>query len=419
MIRNKSIDETWEDMPNLPYIGEFNSELSEDISRSASDAIVNALEDKLKNKDMEIKRFLNDNEGKLHLCVGQLRKFATSPGGLILDEYREKIWPVLANHYPSDYDYIKNSEEYDSDSDYDTVSSTLDVEFEQNYVEPDIDILRLHKDWNQVQLDVNRTLDRFPSFIDDENREKLTTELTPFIVRVLNRNKKFQYYQGFHDVCLTIVLVVGIEIGYQICKSLTKRGVFSAYLKKSFEETVLKQLELMFPIFYKRSKTIDKILRDSHSSGIFALPWSLTWLSHSLFNYQHIVLCFDLFLSSHSLMPIYLSSALVLSREDEIKKCEGDQGVIYGVLNTIPKNIRIPEIIADAQVLFDDYPPMVLKKRLLKEYIDARKSPIPKPKGPLPRYSINNWIVIGAAGLVMAYYYFMYTYTSQFSNGIF
>lgn len=353
------------------------------------------------------------------MYIEQLRKFASSPGGLILDEYREKIWPVLAKYYPSDLEYVKNSDEYESDSDYDTVSSTFNAEYDDEYIEPTIEMLQLHKDWKQVQLDVHRTLERFPPFIDEENRTKLMNELTPFIVRILSRNKKFHYYQGFHDVCLTIVLAVGLDIGYQICKSLTRKGVFSLYLKKTLEESVLKELELMFPIFYKKSKIIDRALKDSNMTCIFALSWPLTWLSHSLHKYQHIVLCFDLFLSSHSLMPIYLSSALILSREEEIRVCENDMGLLYGVLNKIPENCRIPEIIIKAQNLFDDYPPLVLRKRLMNEYLEDRKAPIPRPKKPISRNSIfDNLHVLGFVGFGSALLlYFVYQYYSSILSG--
>ncbi|CEF70801.1 TBC1 domain family member 20 [Strongyloides ratti] len=417
---NGSFDETWDEIPDLPYIGEYEPEIDIPYNQISSDAFVDALSIRLKKKCLEIKKFLQENDNNLHLHKEQLRKFAISPGGLILDEYREKIWPILARYYPSDLDYFKNDDEDDdSDLEYDTVSSTCNIECDDEYIEPTIEMLQLHKDWKQVQLDVNRTLERFPPFIDEENRKKLMKELTPFIIRILSRNKKFHYYQGFHDVCLTIVLAVGLDIGYQVCKSLTRKGVFSKYLKKTLEESVLKELELMFPIFFKRSKIIDKTLKESNMTCIFALSWPLTWLSHSLQNYKHIVLCFDFFLSSHSLMPIYLSSALILSREEEIRLCEKDMGLLYGVLNKIPKNCRIPEIIAEAQNLFDDYPPMVLRKRIMNEYLLDRKTPIPRPKKPISRDSIlNNINLLGFVGFGSALIlYFVYQYYSNVLSG--
>lgn len=56
--------------------------------------------------------------------------------------------------------------------------------------------LKGHKEWNQVELDVHRTLSRFPPNISDTHRDVLQTELIPLIVRVLSINPRFNYYQG-------------------------------------------------------------------------------------------------------------------------------------------------------------------------------------------------------------------------------
>jgi hypothetical protein len=53
-----------------------------------------------------------------------------------------------------------------------------------------------HKDWNQVELDVNRTLARFPPNISDLKRAQLQKELTPLIVSLLADDDALNYYQG-------------------------------------------------------------------------------------------------------------------------------------------------------------------------------------------------------------------------------
>jgi hypothetical protein len=58
--------------------------------------------------------------------------------------------------------------------------------------------LQSHNEWRQVELDVNRTLARFPPNIDDEKRAQLQDQLTKMIVQLLYENPKFHYYQGEH-----------------------------------------------------------------------------------------------------------------------------------------------------------------------------------------------------------------------------
>uniref|UniRef100_A0AC35TYD0 Tubby-like protein n=1 Tax=Rhabditophanes sp. KR3021 TaxID=114890 RepID=A0AC35TYD0_9BILA len=363
----------------LKSIGVYNANYSE----------VRALEGKLRRKNERIRSCLEENEGNLGNCVDQLRKFANTQGGLLLDEYREKIWPVLADHFPPEDIMCEDECEESLDSEYDTAPSSFESEDKLRI--DDIELLKLHKDWNQVDLDVRRTLDRFPPNIEESKRANLIEEMTPFIVRVLSLNDKFNYYQGFHDVCLTIVLVVGIEVAFNVCACITKRGRFESFLTKSLEKSVVKDLELIYPILHSKNKDVESVLSKAELGIMFALPWPLTWFSHSLHDYSHIVQCFDLFLSSHSLMPIYLASALVLARRDKIFECEPDMPQLHGLLNKIPKDISINNIIEDAQELYYNYPPFNLTNIMLKEYLEQSKKPIPKPKQQLSRY---NWSTI-------------------------
>lgn len=60
----------------------------------------------------------------------------------------------------------------------------------------DVDLLKQHPEWNQVQMDVQRTLARFPPDIDDGRRNELQKMLTPLIVSVLMEDEHYRYYQG-------------------------------------------------------------------------------------------------------------------------------------------------------------------------------------------------------------------------------
>ena len=67
------------------------------------------------------------------------------------------------------------------------IKSPIDVPLER---------LQTHPEWRQVELDVARTLARFPPNIDEERRCVLQEQLTKLIVRILYENPDFNYYQG-------------------------------------------------------------------------------------------------------------------------------------------------------------------------------------------------------------------------------
>ena len=60
---------------------------------------------------------------------------------------------------------------------------------------PEIEVVEAHRDYQQVVLDVKRTLKRFPPGIEDSHRLVLMDQLTVLIIRVLMRHQDLHYYQ--------------------------------------------------------------------------------------------------------------------------------------------------------------------------------------------------------------------------------
>ena len=68
---------------------------------------------------------------------------------------------------------------------------------------------------------MNRSLKRFPPGIEEAERPALQEQLTRLIVRVLIAQPGLHYYQGYHDVAITFLLVVGEHLGYRIMERLS------------------------------------------------------------------------------------------------------------------------------------------------------------------------------------------------------
>ncbi len=95
--------------------------------------------------------------------------------------------------------------------------------------------LSSHKDRAQVVLDVNRCIKRIPAseaavpsalacspnsscFADfsSHRRCNVQEQLTRVILRLLAEHKDLYYYQGFHDIVLTFLLVLGEDVTYAV-----------------------------------------------------------------------------------------------------------------------------------------------------------------------------------------------------------
>ncbi|CAK5080505.1 unnamed protein product [Meloidogyne enterolobii] len=369
--------------------------------------ISNALSLSLAKKCSKISDVLMETGNCLDVHLQHFCGFAVSSGGLISDDFRKKIWPVLAKSIPLakrcnstsrehfeivEFKCNNNSDKANtsniSDSDFESALSTFSDSSEEEEddditldncvasssqpLEIPIEELQSHPDWKQVELDVIRTLSRFPPDIEDVERERLQQQLTPLIVRILYQNEDFHYYQGFHDVCLTFLLILDPDEAFKAVQSICQRGSFGNYLSCSLEESVLKELDDIYVLLFLHDREVEEQLRGLELGTLFALSWPLTWFSHALQHHSQVTLFFDFFLCSDYLMPIYVSAALICERREEILNCEKEMPLMHKLLNHVPAEINCNRIVSTARSLYGSYPPTVLHE-YKKEYDKIRE----------------------------------------------
>jgi len=279
-------------------------------------------EEKLaKQKMMEIEQALVDSDRDR---LGQL---AVSAGGLLNDEMRVRVWPRLMG---------------------------INL-LETCIVLPTQEEIEQHQEYNQVIMDVNRSLKRFPPGIGEEERPLLQDQLTRLIIRVIIKHPELHYYQGYHDVAITFLLVVGEELGFQIVEQLSISHL-KEFMAPSMEKTTY-LLQFMYPIIRSDSPQLHAFLAKSELGTIFALPWLITWFGHVLPDYKDVVRLYDFFLAQPPMMPVYLAAAIVLHREHEILSLECDMAMVHGLLSKIPVNLPFEKLLENCQELYERLPP--------------------------------------------------------------
>ena len=111
-------------------------------------------------------------------------------------------------------------------------------------------------------MDVARSLKRFPPGIAEEARPGLQDQLTRLIVRVLMRHgPSLHYYQGYHDVAITFLLVVGEEMGYHVMQRLTLTHL-KDFMAPTMERTTF-LLNYMYPLVERESPQLHDFLEQS------------------------------------------------------------------------------------------------------------------------------------------------------------
>ena len=288
-------------------------------------------------------------ENKNDVCLGgkttkeiTLRELAISEHGLINDDLRRRAWPQLVG-----VDML-------------TETSILPTQEE----------VEGHKSYKQVVLDVDRSLKRFPPGISDEQRPGLQDQLVRLIVRVLTKHPDLHYYQGYHDIAITFLLVVGEESGFHIVERLSAGKQLREFMEPTMERTTY-LLHFMYPVLNQESPELHAYLEKSEVGTIFALPWLITWFSHVLPDYKDVVRLFDFFLAQphYPMMPVYLATAIVLHRRNEIlmsgsENC--DMAYVHALLSRIPISDTLPfeKLLASASYLHSKYPPHSIEKEV-------------------------------------------------------
>ncbi|XP_078392245.1 TBC1 domain family member 20 isoform X1 [Cetorhinus maximus] len=285
-------------------------------------------ESKKKKKLVAIHQALNVDP----VDVETLRRSAISEGGLLTDEIRRKVWPKLLN-----------------------------VNVYNLPPKPGKDIREGHKDYNQVLMDVQRSLRRFPHGMRPEERRVLQEQLINVILYVLQRNLQLHYYQGYHDIVVTFLLVVGERMTIALMEILS-----SHHLRDFMDPTMDSTkhiLNYLMPILERVNPELHNFMQRAEVGTIFALSWLITWYSHVLSKFRHTVRLYDFFLASHPLMPVYIAAAIVLHREKEVLRCDCDMASVHQLLSKIPQDLPYEVLIIKAEELFSHYPPPELAKQ--------------------------------------------------------
>ncbi|KAM4841854.1 TBC1 domain family member 20 [Thomomys bottae] len=282
---------------------------------------------KNKKKVAEIYQALNSDPTD----IAALRRMAISEGGLLTDEIRREVWPKLLNVNTSDPP-----------------------------PEPGKDLRQISKDYQQVLLDVRRSLRRFPPGMPDEEREGLQEELIDIILLVLERNPQLHYYQGYHDIVVTFLLVVGERLATSLVEKLSTHHLRD-FMDPTMDNTK-HILNYLMPIIDQVNPELHDFMQSAEVGTIFALSWLITWFGHVLMDFRHVVRLYDFFLACHPLMPIYFAAVIVLYREQEVLDCDCDMASVHHLLSQIPQDLPYEMLISRAGDIFLQFPPSELAR---------------------------------------------------------
>ncbi|NWQ82239.1 TBC20 protein, partial [Columbina picui] len=293
---------------------------------------------KKKRKVAEIYQALNSEP----IDVATLRRMAISEGGLLTDEIRCKVWPKL-----------------------------LSVNTDDLPPPPGTDPPGFRCCDQGLRDLCPVPLSPVPAGMPDDQREGLQEELIDIILHVLKRNPQLHYYQGYHDIVVTFLLVVGDRLATALVEKLSTHHLRYLAGRAGEEEphalVLCPEVQRCFPAAGSSCSNCPFSLHSAEVGTIFALSWLITWFGHVLSDFRHVVRLYDFFLACHPLMPIYFAAVIVLYREQEVLDCECDMASVHHLLSQIPQDLPYETLISRAGDLFVQFPPSELAREAAQQ----------------------------------------------------
>lgn len=124
----------------------------------------------------------------------------------------------------------------------------------------------------------------------------------------------------------------------------------------------LTQLELLPAILTVADPTLAQHL--SQTRPYFALAATLTMFAHDIESYAEIARLFDFLLAEDAVVAIYLYSAIILSRREELLEIPADdEDMLFFTLQKLPKSLDFETLIESCLSLVQAHPPEKLPRR--------------------------------------------------------
>ncbi|CAN0114469.1 unnamed protein product, partial [Discosporangium mesarthrocarpum] len=203
---------------------------------------------------------------------------------------------------------------------------------------------------DQIQRDVERSITHFTMTQRwkrqrQQNKRDKLRDIINAIIR--KHDLVLHYYQGYHDVVSTLLLVTGDDqLSYLLAERVGAyffRRVFDSAVQDSMREnfTCLSYLLHLVPVLIEfNDKELSQFIAASKVEPYYCMAWILTWFSHDLSDLNTVARIFDVLLGGHPALAIYVAAAVVIESREEVLGCSCDFAAMHNCLSHCPKGIE-------------------------------------------------------------------------------
>ncbi|KAJ8121624.1 hypothetical protein ONZ43_g1969 [Nemania bipapillata] len=186
--------------------------------------------------------------------------------------------------------------------------------------------------------------------------KKKKAELSDLITQVLREQPYLCYFQGYHDICQVLLLVLPAPLRTLAVARLSVLRIRDFMLPTLAPAIV--QLHLIPDILRAVDPSLCQHL--SRNEPYFALSDTLTMFAHNVQRYSDIARLFDALIAREQVFSIYVFTQIVLRRRDELLEHE-EPDMLHFALSKLPPDLDLEAVIAEAALLFEKHPPESLR----------------------------------------------------------
>lgn len=189
-----------------------------------------------------------------------------------------------------------------------------------------------YPDRNQVELDLVRSFVHFEG-ISRKVLSKYRKKLQHVMDYVFYHQKHLHYYQGFHDICSILVLILDDS---SACVAAERLALYhlNDFMKSSMD-SVLPYLNYVYVLLSKIDPDIYQSIIKTGTPPYFSLSWLLTWFSHDIKNLNHVYYLFDVILKQNPMFPLFLIVSMIHMNRQSLLAMDATDD-LYQQLSKLP-----------------------------------------------------------------------------------
>eukprot|EP01084_Bolivina_argentea_P006904 13040_1 len=274
-------------------------------------------------------------EAAKDLNIEELKTLAKKHG-FINNKLRKQVWPILLGLKPNNRTKPKPK-------------SASNLPKKHKYSNK--------SNHNQINKDIPRSALNYYNI--NETQEESQHNLGRILHSMFDESQEMHYIQGFNDVVSVFYAVCG---NHDLAKRLSKkvaRTLLRDYIMNGSQELGFNTVQMIFQIISYCDRELHKLFASINAHLLsFCVSWLITWFAHEIRDMNVIARIYDYVLCSHELIPLYMSSALLIYFRKELLMQVHDDVTLHCFFQELKwEKIDFNKVIHLSEELFKKYPP--------------------------------------------------------------